>query len=131
MDESMKTELDSFLNLFAKSQSPFEVTLQGFGRFFEKVIFIEVLPNQSLQVAHSGIADALRQFGIQESPASRPFRTHVTVAHRDLKPAEFRRAWKEFENKVFEARFEAGGISLLRHHPGGWEVVGTFSFWNA
>lgn len=104
------------------------VSLHNFSRFGERVIFVNVLPNEVLNdmqtklVRHAKVN--LQLFNQDES--MRGFHPHVTVAFRDLRKQYFVKAWEEFKDRTFEAEFPLKDFSLLKHDGKQWNVFRTF-----
>lgn len=65
---------------------------------------------------------------VDERSKNRPFSPHVTVAFRDLKRQNFRKAWIEFENQPLEFEFLASHLTLLLHDGRRWNVNVEFPF---
>ncbi|MBR9920695.1 MAG: 2'-5' RNA ligase family protein [Bacteroidetes bacterium] len=100
----------------------FELKLEGFDRFGERVIFVAVAECQTLSRLQSDLkgqfADAL---GIRDSRYT-DFHPHMTVAFKDLKKADFADAWSWFSSKTYSRTFEVNQLFLFRHHNGRWQV---------
>lgn len=122
--EEKETYLTDSLDQFSKNESAFEVELNNMGAFKPRVIFIDVVKNQSLQ----GLYDRLRSYlddrwNIMElTRGSKSFNPHMTVAFRDLSRDYFFKAWDEFKNKHFHARFLVDKMVVLIHRQKQWEV---------
>ncbi len=124
------TALTGSLEEFAKEQAPVAVELRGFGAFAPRVIYIHVEPSPELQQLQ---AKAQRHMSLllnlQATTAPpRPFVPHITVAFRDLRPAQFRAAWPQFQSRPFQGSFLASALTLLAHDGRRWQVFAEFSF---
>ncbi|WP_236059700.1 2'-5' RNA ligase family protein [Chitinophaga rhizophila] len=112
---------------FAKSQAPFEVSLDGFGTFPNKqnrVLFINVEKSETMSALHRQLINFLRkEFGFSTMLARTGFTPHVTVAFKDLEDAQFEKAWPEYENKEYKATFKVNNLYFLRHNGKSWEVL--------
>jgi len=118
-------ELKKGLCLFAEKNERFSVTLNGFGAFKPRVIFVDVLVNQALRLlfekleyfleANWGISNQLRK--------GRKFNPHMTVAFRDLTKEFFFKSWPDFKDKKFKREFIVSDISLLRHNGKFWDII--------
>ena len=125
----MERELTQCLANFSVVQDPFQVTLDGFGHFSDKVIFISVGECAHLSELKSGLSGVLgSELGFLENELSFNFHPHMTLAHRDLSPENFKMAWSEFKNRSYRAVFEVSSISLLRHNGRLWDVIANFPF---
>lgn len=114
----------------AADTSPFVVQLRGFAAFKPRVIYIDVEHSEPLHELHKRTERQMRRqlhiFGA--SWKDQPFHPHMTVAFRDLRPARFDEAWKEFKERPLEANFEVKDLCLLKHNQKIWEVLERFPF---
>ncbi|WP_262714225.1 2'-5' RNA ligase family protein [Chitinophaga agrisoli] len=112
---------------FAKSQAPFEVSLNGFGTFPNKqnrVLFINVEKSETMSAMHRQLINFLRkEFGFSTMLARTGFTPHVTVAFKDLEDDQFNKAWPEYETKEYQASFKVNNLYFLRHNGKSWEVL--------
>jgi 2'-5' RNA ligase len=119
-----ETDLEGSLDLFNRKEVPFEVELNGMGAFRPRVIYIDVVKNDSLSGLHKRLKNLLEaKWNIPELRRDKkPFNPHMTVAFRDLKKENFLASWDEFKDKKFQARFTVDRIVLLIHRLKRWEV---------
>ena len=116
--------LVSALKKFASKTSPFEIKLSNFGCFEPRVIFLQVEENSLLKEMQA----ALFRFCKMElnlfnaNRHDQPFHPHLTVAFRDLKKAEFYRAWETVKGELYSRSFQVEDFTLLRQHGKRWEV---------
>lgn len=117
----MKTELENdlinFTTDFSIYRKAFSIRLSNFSVFKPKVIFVDVLKNEKLELLHSDFNNALLQE--EKYPLKKDetiFHPHLTLATRDLSKKNFEIAWKIFASKQYEAEWTVAGISLLRHN---------------
>lgn len=110
-------------------QRPFKVEINGFGAFKRKqIIYAKPVENNKLIELQSGLVSLLKEaYPKTVDEDDRQFSPHMTIAYRDLSKEMFAKAWKEYENKTYQAEFEVNGIDLLEHN-GSWSVVGHFIF---
>ncbi len=112
---------------FAKSQAPFEVSLNGFGTFPNKqnrVLFINVEKSETMSAMHRQLINFLRkEFGFSTMLARTGFTPHVTVAFKDLEDEQFNKAWPDYETKEYQASFKVNNLYFLRHNGKSWEVL--------
>ena len=121
-------ELQNNLADFANDQLSFTVRLNGFNCFPPRVIFVDVEKNDSLQeLQHALKANLGKALGLIDK-RPRGFHPHMTIAHRDLEQRIFPRAWTHFSKKKYQQQFLVGGVVLLRHEKGRWQVQETFGF---
>ncbi len=121
--------LTGSLEAFAKEQAPVAVELCGFGAFPPRVIYIHVEPSPELQQLQAKAQQHMSLLlNLQATTApSRPFVPHITVAFRDLRPAQFRAAWPQFKTRLFQGSFLASALTLLLHDGKRWQVFAEFS----
>ncbi|MFI5220359.1 MAG: 2'-5' RNA ligase family protein [Bacteroidia bacterium] len=127
--ETIEKPLDRLLKVFTVLYQPFEIELNGFNHFHDKVIFIKVVENKNLDSLFGNLNIALRtQLNFSEQETPQRFNPHVTVAYRDLVPEQFKIAWEQFQHRGFSKTFSATKISLLKHNSKFWEIINEFSF---
>jgi 2'-5' RNA ligase len=108
---------------------PFNIHLQQFSHFSNRVIFAAVEENHQLGSLRKAVEDHFIQpFHNEIKPDDRPFHPHVTIANRDIKPGDFNKAWDHFKRQPFDEQFEANTISLLKLNPGRWNVIAEQRF---
>lgn len=128
-EETMEAPIAGFMKAFSERQDPFEVELNGFGHFDDRVIFINVLENDKLKSLHTKLNSALRsELNFTENETPLKFHPHVTVAHRDLIVPQFELAWPQFQKRNFTAQFSVHQLSLLKHNFKFWEVINSFPY---
>ena len=119
-----EAELADKLQDLARTFSPFVIELEGFGAFPPRVIYIDVARNTELANLQQAIHRQMK-VGFQVFNANyrdRLFRPHLTLAFRDLKKAQFREAWAEFQTKEVRYTWEAAHFSLLKHDGQRWQT---------
>lgn len=123
MSESEVRGSKEFLSDSVKEFSPFDIHLDGFSHFKEKVIFVRVLQNEIIELIHQEVASYFsKAFGI----GTQKFHPHITIANRDLKPDSFQEYFEFISNIKVDDKFTCNSISLLVHKSGKWEVDSTF-----
>lgn len=122
--EEKEQKLISALEKFIKTFDAFMVQLQNYSSFPPKVIFINVVKSEELEIFQKNLQrfckKELNLFNADYK--EQPFHPHLTLAFRDLKKPNFQQAWNEFERKKYKAEFLAEKISLLKHNGKEWEV---------
>ena len=126
-DPALEKAFCDELTEFAKTQAPFEVSLNGYGTFPNKqnrVLFINVEKSETMSAMHRQLINFLRkEFGFSTMLARTGFTPHVTVAFKDLDDEQFNKAWPEYENKEYQATFKVNNLYFLRHNGKSWEVL--------
>jgi len=122
--------LEQCLKTFADTRTPVPVTLNGFGAFVPRVIYINVLKTPELVTLQQDLMAYLEaSLGIFDQVSkTRPFAPHMTVAFRDLTRQNFRAAWPQFQHRQLEFEFTAPQLTLLIHDGRQWNVSAEFPF---
>ena len=117
-------QLEAALADFTPKHAPIPIKLSGFGAFPPRVIYLAVEHTPELMALQADLSQYLADTLHIVDPRSqtRPFRPHLTVAFRDLKPAAFRRAWPEFEHKDVLFTVSVHELTLLIHTSKRWET---------
>jgi 2'-5' RNA ligase len=128
--EEKEMELISSLSEFSQGRESFKLQLLNFGAFEPRVIFIDIVPNGTL----NNLYKDLHRFCKRElnlfnaSYRDQAFHPHMTLAFRDLKKPMFFKAWEEFQVRKFSASFLIEKIVLLKHNGKIWETAKEFTF---
>jgi 2'-5' RNA ligase len=119
------SELEQGLADFCRDRVPFSINLSGFAAFPPRVIYLNVLANNHLDLLQEKLSIYCNHhLNIQDKTAqSRPFVPHLTVAFRDLTKPNFHQAWVEFRDRKYIAEWWATEITLLIHNGRKWEVM--------
>ncbi len=129
MDDKDQATLEKMLDDFFKPFPVFKIEFSNFGSFARNrspVIFIQPLPNDMLNNMHTHLMMFLRKLDFSEENTSLHFNPHMTVAYRDLTPANFKKAWPEFAKRDFDEGFMVEKIHLLKHDGKKWIPVAEF-----
>ncbi|BAZ17344.1 hypothetical protein NIES4071_92220 [Calothrix sp. NIES-4071] len=125
-DEASVTQLEQYLKNFVSSRAAVSVTLNQYGAFPPRVIYIDVLKTPELKALQSDLMTFMESIGICCPNSNRPFVPHMTVAFRDLTKHNFEVAWQEFEHRQINFEFIADNIFLLLHDGKRWNVSSQF-----
>jgi len=117
------------ISSFHSDLGKLKIRLQGFSHFAKRVLFVNIIPNPGLNENRrqtelhfkKGLGDIIKE-------ETRPFTPHITIANRDLKPADFDKAWAHFMNRKFQVIFETQQISLLKLSPEKWNIIATYKW---
>lgn len=119
----------SQLTEFSKREQAFEIDLAGFDCFAPRVIYVSVSNSEPIIQLHERLKTYLREtMNFSKDEVGSRFHPHLTIATRDLRKGEFRKAWAEFETRSFEAAFLADSLYLLKHNGKYWDVYRQFEF---
>ena len=127
-NDEFESSIESKVNTFAKNYESFKLSLNGFGEFNNKVIFIEVEKNEPLQLFYKAFTAFFTGLGFELTSMNKFFHPHITVAFRDLSKENFVKAWPQFEKREFVNEFSASSVHLLKHKNEKWFVVKEFRF---
>ena len=118
------------LEKFSSNQINIPVTIEGFGAFPPRVIYLKPLKTPELMSIQKALATYLENsLNIIHQPSkNRPFSPHLTVAFRDLTKKNCHLAWPEFEHRQFSAKFIVPRLTLLIHKDKKWEIAQEFNF---
>lgn len=127
--EQKEFDLANRLENFIKGFHPIKVCLDNYSSFPPRVIFINVVKTEMLENMQRGIhrfcKKELNLFNANYKEL--PFHPHLTLAFRDLKKPNYKKAWEEFENREYKAEFIADKIALLKHNGKVWQVFREFN----
>ncbi|MBE7641189.1 hypothetical protein GUB10_12675 [Salegentibacter sp. BLCTC] len=120
--ETEEEKLIEALQGFAKTQNNFQVELKDFGRFGQKVIFINIEDHKELINLHKDLQAILhKNFSFKKHETFSKIHPHISIASRDLHYKEFPKAWADFKTRKFTDSFLVKNFSLLKHNGKVWE----------
>ena len=110
----------------------FRLQLDGYAAFKPKVIFIH--PEESpelndLQAAWRRELLATMPYILDQYP-ERPYHPHLTLAHRDVTPEQFKKIWDHYAHQEYTASFKVDSFWILRHETNQWRPEKEFNFGN-
>ncbi len=129
MNDHSEKDLIDALKIFCRRQDRVLIQLKDFSAFEPKVIYVDVVKNERLELLHQNFNDFIcsqNKFPVKRSETI--FQPHISLATRDLYKKDFQTAWELFSKKKYEAAWMANSISLLRHNKKNWEVISTSQF---
>lgn len=121
-------KLENALEEFAQQQRPFELQLHGFNCFQPRVIFVDIVENQQLNILQSKLFHYLEKTLDLNDERAQRFHPHMTIAHRDLQQVQFPKAWAHFSTMEYERSFQVDGLVLLEHVERKWVPREVFFF---
>ena len=129
MKESKEENLLQTISQF-KFSSAFKIELKNYSCFEPKVIFIDVVKNETLNALQKElvfhIKSNLNIFNQYDD--KRAYHPHATIAFRDLKKTDFYLANEEYKAKTFSAEFKVSSFFLLKHNGKVWLRHKEFPF---
>jgi len=116
--------LENVMHRLNDDLKPFEIELRNFGFFEPRVVFVDVVANESLRQLQRSVVDSCRKELKLDNAnyQNQAFHPHVTIGFRDLKKRMFYEAKKEFEERGYGRGFGVDKIELLRHDGGEWII---------
>ncbi|HKL35353.1 MAG TPA: 2'-5' RNA ligase family protein [Salegentibacter sp.] len=129
--ETEEKKLIASLKSFAENQESFPLNLKDFGRFGQKVIFINIEDHKELISLHADLQEILHNnFSLKKHETFSKIHPHITLASRDLHYKQFPKAWEDFKSRSFAASFTVESFSLLKHDGKVWHRHRDFTFKN-
>lgn len=128
--EEKENVLMKSLTEFSAKQKPFELTFDNFSSFPPRVIFIAFKPSAALTELQKTLMHFCRTELnlLNTNNRDLPYHPHLTIAFRDLRKADFHRAWEEFKDRKMEGTFLVNNLVLLKHNGAMWESYRVFDF---
>ena len=114
------------LAAFAATQTSFQVGLDGFAWFGDRTLFVKVSEAAALQAFHAALMAWCQVHLAAVRPENRPFTPHLTLATRDLPPAQVPALRELFGTRSYAGSFAVHSITLFRHDGQHWRPRATF-----
>jgi 2'-5' RNA ligase len=124
--EDFAAAAGAVLRAFAATQTPFSVGLRDFSWFGNRTLFVRVSEDAALLQFHAALVSWCAQHLPAVPREQRPFTPHMTLATRDLPPAQVPELRRDFAARDFAATFEVAAIELFRHDGRQWVAIETF-----
>ena len=107
----------------SKKTTSFPLHLDGYSAFKPHVIYIRITESNELNQLYTLWRTELMALmpHVLEKYPDRPYHPHMTLAHRDVTPDQFRKIWAYYAEKEFQASFVVDRFWVLRHTKEGWE----------
>ena len=107
---------------------PITIELNNFACFEPRVVFIDVLQNETLSELQKDLVKyaKLNLQLFNQANDMRGFHPHVTIAFRDLKKPTFLQTWEHFKIQPFSASFSVKSFHLLKQSNNKWETYCEF-----
>ena len=116
---------------FAAAESAFEVSLQDFAWFGSRTLFVHVQERAALRAFHARLMAWCAAHLPQVAPEGRPYTPHLTLATRDLPPAQVPELRQRFAGRTYAARFAVENFTLFRLDGQQWQARATFALGGA
>ena len=125
--DGFEAKCTAALSAFAATQTALSVGLEGFAWFGNRTLFVHVSESGPLKNLQAALAAWCATHLPEVVPESRPFTPHLTLATRDLPPAQVPALRQRFAERSYAATFEVADFTLFRHDGQQWQVRATFS----
>lgn len=109
------------LAAFAAPEPAFDVALAGFAWFGDRTLFVRVAAADALQAFHARLLGWCATHLPQVPFDTRPYTPHLTLATRDLPPAQVPELRQLFAQRSYAAAFAVAGLTLFRHNGQQWQ----------
>ena len=119
------------LAAFAATQPGFSVAVENFAWFGNRTLFVAVREPAALQAFHARLLSWCAAHLPQVRPEARPFTPHLTLATRDLPPAQVPELRRLFAERQYAASFDVAQFTLFRHDGRQWQPRATFTLGGA
>jgi len=116
---------------FWAGEAAFEVVLDGFAWFGDRTLFVRVSEGAALRALHARLLAWCAAHLPQVRPENRPYTPHLTLATRDLPPAQVPALRERFAGRAYAAAFKVRELTLFRHDGRQWEPRATFGLGSA
>ncbi|MBF9223855.1 2'-5' RNA ligase family protein [Hymenobacter ruricola] len=124
-NDDFEARCTAALATFAATQPRFGVGLNGFAWFGERTLFVHVSQPRGIQAFQAELRAWCAAHLPEVPPENRPFTPHLTLATRDLPPAQVPALRELFAHRAYASEFEASAITLFRHDGQHWQPRAT------
>lgn len=114
------------LGAFAAGETAVAVALDGFAWFGDRTLFVHVSEGGALRALHARLLAWCAAHLPQVRPENRPYTPHLTLATRDLPPAQVPALRALFAGRGYAASFVGRQLTLFRHDGRAWQPRATF-----
>jgi 2'-5' RNA ligase len=124
------SDLEQTLKDFGSNQQRVMLQLSGFGRFGDRVLYIQVAKTPALLDLHQNLLDHLEtRLGLVDPVARRrPFTPHLTLASKNVTRKTMQAAWQDLQPHAAEFEFWGDRLTLLHHRGDRWQIQAEFPF---
>jgi 2'-5' RNA ligase len=130
-NEAKEDKLKGLLKSFFEDIEPFEISYSGFDRFGKRVIFVKIKEEPALfSLQHSLSQYCKRELKLVVELSDKAYHPHMTLAFKDIKPAQFDTYWSFIKKQRFYASESVKNVALLKRIEGSWEVMCRFDLLN-
>ena len=130
--EAKEGELAVRLTTLLEKQEPFLLQLTRIGHFGNRNIHQQVAPSESLMQLQTTLRSfCKRSLHLVEELSDRNFQPHLTLAYKDLKPANFEEVLAFARNNAVRGEFLVEKAYLMKKVDNRWQVIAPLIFGNS
>lgn len=126
LEETKEPHLKEVLTAVASKQEDIPINLKDFGRFGQRVIFINVEDPELIRKFHNLLLKSVE--ALLPDLSGGTLHPHITLATRDLTRENFQKAWKEYSSFSYSNSFTASSLYLMKHNGKNWDIHKEFGF---
>ncbi len=127
--EAKEAELASRFTSLLETQKPFLLQLARIGHFGNRNIHQQVTPSESLMQLQITLGSfCKRSLHLVEELSDRNFQPHLTLAYKDLKPANFAEVLAFARKNAVQGEFLVENAYLMKKVDNRWQVIAPLIF---
>ncbi len=127
--EAKEKELEARLTTVLEGQSSFLLHLTGIGHFGKRNIHQQVAPSDSLISLQATLRSFCKKsLHLVEELSDRNLQPHLTLAYKDLKPANFAEVLAFASKNAVQGEFLVENAYLMKKVDNRWQVVAPLIF---
>lgn len=122
-------DLEQIAVEIARDHSAFSLRLRGYGAFPPRVVFMKPMPSEALDNLYRDWRTRLEEKmpSILARYPEKPYRPHMTLAHRDVTDDQFHEMWMHYGERRLDITFKVKAFSILDGTPTGWIERSSFA----
>jgi len=124
-EDDLIPSLQDFVSTFNIGIVPFDIDVNGFDQFGDRVLYVDITPNQALNQLEAECSEEFNQKFPGIIFRTKPdFNPHITIATRDIPEGKIQEAKSYFEdNHPIAESFTASSLNLMKLENGWWKEV--------
>lgn len=103
--------------------SPFSSSVDGYGSFGNRTIYLRVLPSKEWDNLSKTLTKGLKAMGERVKIDNKPLTPHLTVANRDIPPEHFSFILQQLSSHSITAPFLVERVALFHREGRLWRVI--------
>lgn len=118
---SYEEKIKIILKQFSEKQNEFKIALNGFNKFNERTIFIDIKKSKPLETLYYSCNETFKN--LSNKKLEHFFHPHITIANRDIPSNLFHEIWNKYQHTKFEEEFTCKNLTLLKNNGENWNVI--------